>query len=771
MWPEAAAADRNVYALFRRTFRADAPATLELHLTADSFYTLYLDGRFISRGPARAHLEYYSFDSFTLDVDVGEHCLAVLVHHVGEINATMMLGRPGLLADATLHAGDAKPLDLSTDDRWKAQLCPAWRKDLPCMMSHFGFWEECDLRLLPRDWQQAASDDAGWPAAVEIGRPPCAPWTRLIAREIAPLRYVDVQAQPLAGGAWQQDAVDAAIPSERVAARSRMRDEHTPVFPLTIAPAAGGRYVTVDFGRTVSGYPVLRFRQSAPGQRVDVSYDELLTDAGAVNPERSYAHLTDSYLLAGGPVEIRTAHPRGFRYLTLDVAPGAEALVLESVGAVEETYPFELQPAFRSADQRLDRFVFRAAETVRICTADAFTDCPTRERVHWMEDLYMHNRVAAYAFADTAMTRRALFQAAQNALPDGRINGFMPSERTNCAFAASSLVWLHVLVDYWLHAGADDIHRLLPAAKRLLDFLASRENEAGLIASWPAGQFWDWAPIEGSGCLLLTNAAYAFALARLAQHAVFREALGDSLAMKADAIRRHAHRQFWLPRRGVYADAILDDGSCSPLCSQQANAMAALAGISPAAERAAVLRRLIDPANLGPVPIGEHSFKPEDRLNAEKIVQVGTLWFAHFLCQALFEAGLDQAAIAQMRSLWGAYDDLYTFPETRIQHGNTGLCHGWAGGAAYLLPAYVLGIQPVAAGWSEARFQPHPGDLDHAHGAFHTPRGLLRAGWQREGGRYRLSLDVHASMTVKVVFNGMQEEVDDGAHWEGTVEA
>jgi hypothetical protein len=80
---------------------------------------------------------------------------------------------------------------------------------------------------------------------------------------------------------------------------------------------------------------------------------------------------------------------------------------------------------------------------VRVCTTDAFTDCASRERVQWMEDLYLHGRVAAYAFGDTRLLRRALFQGAQNALPDGRINGFMPSERTNCAVAPcpGALTW------------------------------------------------------------------------------------------------------------------------------------------------------------------------------------------------------------------------------------------------------------------------------------------------------------------------------------------
>ena len=148
IWPSNVDADRNVYALFRRVFRTTRAEKLTIHITADNFYWLYLDGEFIHRGPVRSFPEYFSFDTFDLNVDAGEHCLAVMVHHVGEINATMVTGRPGFLAD--VYAGDE---DLSTGDGWKCMVSDAWRKDLPVLMSHFGFWEECDLRRIPKGWQ------------------------------------------------------------------------------------------------------------------------------------------------------------------------------------------------------------------------------------------------------------------------------------------------------------------------------------------------------------------------------------------------------------------------------------------------------------------------------------------------------------------------------------------------------------------------------------------------------------------------------------------
>lgn len=100
VWHEAAEAERNAYAFFRRTFALPAEVTYAIHITADSFYSLHVDGdgalrRFIARGPARSPLAHYSFDSHVVRLAPGRHAVAVLVHHVGEINAAMMRGRTG----------------------------------------------------------------------------------------------------------------------------------------------------------------------------------------------------------------------------------------------------------------------------------------------------------------------------------------------------------------------------------------------------------------------------------------------------------------------------------------------------------------------------------------------------------------------------------------------------------------------------------------------------------------------------------------------------
>jgi hypothetical protein len=303
-----------------------------------------------------------------------------------------------------------------------------------------------------------------------------------------------------------------------------------------------------------------------------------------------------------------------------------------------------------------------------------------------------------------------------------------------------------MLVDYWEFTGeAAFIDRLAPAARRLLAMLAGVSDEHGLILRWPAGQFWEWAPIESAAdaCLLLTNAFACWAQARMLEVPTLAALLPADAGAALDRRRRILHDLFWVPERGLYRDAPSD----RPLrFAQSPNALAVLAGICPDGERQALLRRILDPNALGPVPRGESTPEKDPPPDPTAIIPCGTLLMASVVCQALFEAGMSCEAVAAIHHYWGPFAGQATLPEVRVQHGNTGLCHGWSAGPSYLLPRYVLGVRPVA-GWERVRFDPRPGGLDHADGIFRTRAGEARLRWSR---RKEAGLDVSATLPAGV---------------------
>jgi hypothetical protein len=311
-----------------------------------------------------------------------------------------------------------------------------------------------------------------------------------------------------------------------------------------------------------------------------------------------------------------------------------------------------------------------------------------------------------------------------------------------------------MLADYWEFTGeAGDLDTLAPAVRRLLRMLANVSDEQGIIRRWPAGQFWEWAPIESAAdaCLLLTNAFACWAQARMLEVPALA-ALLPADARAALARRRKAlHDLFWVPERRLYRDA----APAKPLrFAQSPNALAVLAGICPAEERRSLLLRILDPTTLGPVPRGESTPDNDPPPDHAAIIPCGTLLMASFVCQAFFEVGMDREAVAAIRDYWGPYSGQATFPEVRIQHGNTGLCHGWSAGPSYLLSRYVLGVRPVA-GWGRVRFDPRPGGLEYAEGTFHTSGGEAQVRWtRREAEKLDVSIVLPARVEIEIAATG-----------------
>ena len=75
-------------------------------------------------------------------------------------------------------------------------------------------------------------------------------------------------------------------------------------------------------------------------------------------------------------------------------------------------------------------------------------------------------------------------------------------------------------------------------------------------------------------------------------------------------------------------------------------------------------------------------------------------------------------------------------------------CHAWSSAPLTFLPQVVLGIRQQQAGGAAYTVSPWLGDLEWAHGAVCTCRGLLEVSWRREGNRLQVSAKAPAGVLV-----------------------
>ncbi|MET0812832.1 MAG: family 78 glycoside hydrolase catalytic domain [Microbacterium sp.] len=239
-----------------------------------------------------------------------------------------VLGRLEVLHD------DGERAVVVTDGRWRAS-------EGPVRMSHWFGGEDIDARV---------TDSAG----------------------------------PVSDDAWRDCAVLGPSRSHRVwwPCRPPLRiAERLP----GIVHSVSGESSIIDFGTNVAGWPVLDLRECAEGEVVVVRPAEILLD-GELDQRTTGSPIRDSYVTRGGDQEWHPRHVyHGFRFIEVTGVPPerftAEAAVIradnEAVGA------FATDDAFL---QTLHTLIDRAVQGNMY---SVFTDCPNREKLGWIEQLYL----------------------------------------------------------------------------------------------------------------------------------------------------------------------------------------------------------------------------------------------------------------------------------------------------------------------------------------------------------------------------------------------
>jgi hypothetical protein len=739
---------RNSYAYFRRAFSAGGELTL--HIAADNVYEFYLDGKFIERGTAPSDIAYKTFDTHHVSVAPGPHVIALLVHHIGQECATAMRSRPGLFVEIVAWDGTR----VVSDAGWKALPGTSYQQYLPVMMSHFGFYEVSDCEKAPVDWPSPSFDDSAWPAAEVIGPAGCPDWPRLIPRDIPLLATKDVTPQSVVcrggyvPGPLNESERDVTVAVEMVS-RVRRKSAGVPgTFPVPLSRGDGSEFSVIDFGREVTGHLRLTFEGAKSGQRVDVGYDEILDQNGLPNPRRTYVHFADRAYLRQDQRELAIFGGRGFRYVMVDVAAGKGGLTLTGARVEERTYPLPRHGTFRSSDPELDHLYQVGLTTTRLCMLDSYVDCPSRERVMWM-DMTVEAQCSIYGFGVSELWRHCLYLFAQNVCRQGvltgAIKGFAPCDY-DPMLVTYTMYYILSVCDYYRNTGdLKTCEALFPTLMTQFEVLAKFNTPEGLINDkWPGwGTYLDWSAMDFGGVSSCNSAIYIRAHREVAglARALGREETARKLDQKAAELAKAYRRAFWSAGEGLFVDALYD-GQPSAVRSQLANVFAIWAGLTSEAEARSLLTKIMDEKVLLPRTSGDYRLKPGFKVQTGGIVQIGTPGSGFLLAQVLFEHGFADRALAYLRKNWIPLSVNGTFAEHFVADPNTSYCHGWGAGPVMQLPAYVLGIRPVAPGWKEIEIRPEPAGLEWAEGTVPTPLGDVSVKWRLVNGQPQLEYKV-----------------------------
>ncbi|GAB4579368.1 MAG: family 78 glycoside hydrolase catalytic domain [Anaerolineales bacterium] len=171
IWAHADPPGAHEIVLFRHTFEVTEPTSLaELQIFADTRYEIWLDGKWIGRGPARFSCTLREYDIYPIDtLTPGSHQIAVLVQWAP--NTRRSESNTPLLQARIQTYTPAGPLPLlQTGPDWKVFATSAWNLHAGLIHSWelIGPMEWLDFRALPQNWYTPGFPDFTWAKAVPV---------------------------------------------------------------------------------------------------------------------------------------------------------------------------------------------------------------------------------------------------------------------------------------------------------------------------------------------------------------------------------------------------------------------------------------------------------------------------------------------------------------------------------------------------------------------------------------------------------------------------
>lgn len=388
---------QNRHILYRKTARFSQFQTAVLRITADDYYRLYINGTFVTQGPAPAYPNAYYYNE--LDVSAylreGINVFAVHTYYQGLRNRVWVSGDGRQMLWCTLEL-DGIPA-LVSDGSWKCTTHTGYSES-GIYGYETGFAETYDSNAAEVGFFEDDYDDSAWEFA-------------------SVFRHADyvLQKQP-------------TLPLELYE-----------VAPKTVKPIENG--IFLDFGQEAVGSLNLTVRGSA-GQILTVRYGEETDENGRVRWQlRCNCAYSEHWILSGNEDVLDPFDYKAFRYAEILFE---EAISVVHIGMNVRHYPYRKRVTYSVSDgnPKLQQILQLCENTIRYGTQEVFVDCPTREKGQYLGDLSIAGRAHAVLTGDVSMLKKAIRNFCDSSFI---CKGLM---------AVSTSSWMQEIADYSLQFAA-----------------------------------------------------------------------------------------------------------------------------------------------------------------------------------------------------------------------------------------------------------------------------------------------------------------------------
>lgn len=612
---------QNKHILYRRRVEIGRFSRAVLRISADDYYKLYINGRYVTEGPAPSypHAYFYNEIDVTDYLAEGMNVIAVHTYYQGLCNRVWVSGDlRQMLWCALLLDGERV---LVSDESWR---CTYHSGYTSCgKIGYDTAFAECYDSSSPEDrFYEVEFDDDSW----EFARINTTGGWNLILQASRQLAVYPIRP-------------DLCEATERG------------LF-LSFPTEAVGRLVVKAHGRK--------------GDEVILRFGEELAADGAVRYEmRCNCRYEEKWILSGGDDLLHPFDCKAFRYAELIFPQSVE---IDDAWMEVRHYPYQKRYEYKTDNENLRKVLDLCENTVKLGTQEHYIDCPTREKGAYLGDMMVSGRAHAILTGDTTLLKQVAESFA-------RTSFICPG-----LMAVSGCAYMQEIADYslefpallaWIYSvdgDLDFLRRAEPWATGVYEHFRQFQRPDGLLENvtdkwnlvdWPAnlrdGYDFPLANPIGEGLHNVINALW-YGL-KLALCEIY-EILGKSADLGAERTKSAFLETFYRPETGLF-----DDSALSHHATVHSQIFPLLFGIG--CEDEALKVRLVN------------------CIGAKKLTSMG-VYMAYFALAALKNAGEGTLceALATDRGAWLnmlAEGATVTFEAWgKDQKWNTSLFHPWA---------------------------------------------------------------------------------------------
>lgn len=719
---------------------------ISLRISGRTSFMFYIDGKFTGDGPSRFPGTNPQYTTYNLRLTEGEHNFTVFMQYIDmETRICDNITDPFFYLELIDQSGNIIPLDLYYKELNGYDVDLSHR-----MATTFGILEWCydstDINNLLANDNEFLS------------------WNKLTPENNPAFNITEDPTRPVLHLYNQISSIKNGILTEEfgyerdcVAARFFLRQLDDCKAP------AQGYYYRYDLGAVKLARPC--FTLDLPkGTIVEIaSCEQLVHDR--VNPFLTLTGDLGSnmvhFIASGGVQRFMPLTPLGGRYIELHIVC-QDISQLSSVKILEESYYwrtfFDKEPgAFHSNDEKLNRIWQMSVDTLRSCTEDVVTDCPSRERGQWTGDCSVVGlRTTSIAYGDMQVIRKSLLQATLMPDENGIIPCLFPGQRGY--FITYSLLWVSGLMDYYMATGdLSLLEATYPAALRFMNFmqqcfepssgrllLNDREVDCGFID-------WGYEVISGRmiipviGMYYLALQSFVKIQAQLKQNL---DASNEQLKIVSSALLNVYDISDSIDDIGYHGAVLLLK---TRLFSNEIN--------EKFVEYIKSFVLTCFPNNKD----GKRLYSPTIFLK-----DIITPYFYNFTLWSLMENNEVDFVQSQIKVCWGYMLENGDTTCLEVFDHRWSHCHQWSGCPGWILSCYGLGLfKRYDLGMNHFELDFRPGELSEANGSMPLSDGsVVRINWKKSNDKisYKLNPDkeiyLHYNNKLIVCRENMDTEIE-----------